>query len=470
MQRKWIITLAILAPAAIAGGIYGYRYWNNRGLVTVQTGIAAKGDLTSIVTASGEIKPRNYINLGANAQGPITALLVKEGDRVRKGQVVARIEHIQPEADVNAQRAGVASALADSAAAEAGLKAQDDTITTAEATLDRFKNESERTKVLYDRAAQLFKDRVIAKQDFEQKKADYDSAEASVRENTARLAQMRSQRAQTLAQLTSAQRRVAQAQAGLTRLSDVLARFDVIAPIDGEVTNLPVRMGETVVPGIQNSAASTIMTIADMSLITAEVKADETDIVNVQVGQMASVTIDAIPNRTFTGKVTEIGDTAILRSSGLAASQSATSNQEAKDFKVVVALDSPPDDIRPGLSCTAKIVTATRRDTLMIPIQALTVRKKNELEAPKDGVQAASLDPTDQSSKEEIQGVFVIHEDRAEFRKVDTGITGATAIEVLSGLQPGDQIITGTYKVIRSIRNSTRVKIDNRPPPVVLGT
>jgi len=470
MKRKWIITLAIVVPLAAAGGVYGYKRWNERGLVTVQTGVTARGDLTAIVTASGEIKPRNYINLGANAQGPITALLVKEGDRVRKGQVVARIEHIQPEADVKAQQAAVASALADSAAAEAGLKAQDDTITTAEATLDRFKNEAQRTKVLYDRAEQLFKDRVIARQDYEQKKADYDSAEASVRENSARLAQMRSQRAQTLAQLNSAQRHVAQAQAGLTRLDDVLARFDVISPIDGEVTNLPVRMGETVVPGIQNSAASTIMTIADMSLITSEVKADETDIVNIQLGQIANVTIDAIPNKTFTGKVIEIGDTAILRSSGLAASQSATSNQEAKDFKVVVALDAPPDDIRPGLSSTAKIVTATRRDTLMIPIQALTVRKKGELESPNDGVQAASLDPTETASKEEIQGVFVVHDGRAEFRKVETGISGSTAIEVLSGLGPGDQIVTGSYKVIRSIRNSTRVKVDNRPPPVVTGT
>ena len=132
------------------------------------------------------------------------------------------------------------------------------------------------------------------------------------------------------------------------------------SPIDGVVTNLPVRVGETVVPGIQNSPASTIMTVADMSLITAEVKVDETDIVNVKLGQTADITIDAMPNRTFKGRVIEIGNTAILRSTGLAASQSTVSSQEAKDFKVVVALNDPPEDIRPGLSCTAKVTTATR--------------------------------------------------------------------------------------------------------------
>ncbi len=463
MKRKSKIILAITVLFLIAGGIWGGIRWSRRDLVTVQTGIAARGDLVSIVTASGEIKPRNYINLGANAQGPLTELLVKEGDRVRRGQVVARIEQIQAKADVQAQRAAVASALADSTAAEAGVKAQDDTIKTAAAALDRFKSELERAKLNLDRAAELWRERLIAKQDYDQKKADYDSAEAGVRENTARLSQIEAQRAQIAAQLSAAQRRVAQAQAGETRLDDVLAKHDVVAPIDGVVTNLPVRMGETVVPGIQNSAASTIMTIADMSLITAEVKVDETDIVNVQVGQVASVTIDAMPNRKFTGRVIEIGNTAILRSSGLAASTSATSNQEAKDFKVVVALDDPPGEIRPGLSATAKITTATRHDVLMIPIQALTVRKKGDLEAPKQGVQAAER-TNDRSKNEELQGVFVVVNDRAEFRPVETGITGAIDIEVLSGLQPGDQIITGSYKAIRTIRNAARLKVDNRTP------
>jgi HlyD family secretion protein len=227
-------------------------------------------------------------------------------------------------------------------------------------------------------------------------------------------------------------------------------------------------VGETVVPGIQNSAASTIMTIADMSLITAEVKVDETDIVSVKMDQVADVTIDAMPGKTFKGHVIEIGNTAILRSTGVAASQSNISSQEAKDFKVVVGLDSPPSEIRPGLSCTAKIVTATRQRVLSVPIQALTIRQKGDLEPkPKDEkVQAASRpDPVaEKARKEEIQGVFVISGGKAVFRKVDTGITGATDIEVTGGLAEGDEIITGSYQVIRTIRHDAQVKVDNKTP------
>jgi HlyD family secretion protein len=223
------------------------------------------------------------------------------------------------------------------------------------------------------------------------------------------------------------------------------------------------------VTGIQNSPGSTIMTIADMSVITAEVKVDETDIVNVRLGQVADITIDAITNRTFKGHVIEIGNTAILRSTGLAASQSAISSQEAKDFKVVIALDNPPEEIRPGLSCTSKITTATRQKSLTIPIQALTVRQKGDLEPPKKNDQKDNnntpLNPVlEKARKEEVQGVFVINGEKAEFRKVETGITGATDIEVLSGLKENDELITGSYKVIRTLRNDTKVKVDNKAP------
>jgi HlyD family secretion protein len=242
------------------------------------------------------------------------------------------------------------------------------------------------------------------------------------------------------------------------------------------VTNLPVRVGETVVPGIQNSPASLIMTIADMSLITAEVKVDETDIVNVKMDQGADVTIDAIPNRTFKGKVIEIGNTALLRSSGLAASQSMISSQEAKDFKVVIALDNPPGEIRPGLSCTAKVTTATRDRVLTIPIQALTIRTAEDLQPKKkdgsSGSTAQAAIKTEQpppaagkdKKKEEIQGVFAIAGKKADFRKVTTGITGASDIEVLDGLKENEEIITGSYKVLRTIRPGATVKVDNRAP------
>jgi HlyD family secretion protein len=269
---------------------------------------------------------------------------------------------------------------------------------------------------------------------------------------------------------------VAQAQAGLTRVNDILDKHDVVSPLDGVVTNLPVRLGETVVPGVQNSAASSVMTIADMSLITAEVKVDETDIVNLKIGQQAEVTIDAVPDRKFTGHVIEIGNTAILRSTGQVASSSATSSTEAKDFKVVVALDDPPDTIRPGLSCTAKIVTDTRKDVLNIPIQALTVRQKGDLEdaalANQKQNNTADQKPLDVAEqkrrREEVTGVFVIKNQKAEFHPVETGISGSTDIEVLGGLEQGDQIVIGSYQVIRTMRPGVRVTVDNRN--VVVGS
>jgi HlyD family secretion protein len=254
-------------------------------------------------------------------------------------------------------------------------------------------------------------------------------------------------------------------QATVVRVNDVFEKSYSVSPLDGVVTNLPVRVGETVVPGIQNSSASLIMTIADMSLITAEVKVDETDIVNMKLDQLAEITIDAIPNKTFKGHVIEIGNTAILRSTGLAASQSAVSSQEAKDFKVVIALDDPPAEIRPGLSCSSKITTASRQKVLSIPIQALTIRQKGALlPENKKGVQAAARpDPVKEKElKEELQGVFVVTSaKKAVFRKVETGITGSSDIELLDGLKEGEEIVTGSYSVVRTLRNETRVNVDN---------
>jgi HlyD family secretion protein len=268
--------------------------------------------------------------------------------------------------------------------------------------------------------------------------------------------------------LASAQGRITENQANLRRVSDVLDKTYYYAPFNGLVTNLPVREGETVVIGIQNSPGSTLMTIADMSIITAEVKVDETDIVNVQLGQPAEVTIDAIPNKSFKGVVTEIGNNAVVRSTGVSTSQQTIASEEAKDFKVVVTLQNPPDNLRPGLSTTAKVTTATRQNALAIPIQALTVRRASELRESKPGkgsVQAASLPAAGNGDdKKEIQGVFVIRNRRALFVPVETGISGTTDIEVVKGLQKGDEIVTGSYKVLRTLRNGASVRIDNSAP------
>lgn len=469
MKRKWKILIGVLVSVTIGLGAYASIRYARRGIVTVQTGRVVRQDLVSVVTASGEIKPRNYVNIGANAMGPsrLTEILVKEGDRVKKGQLLARLESVQAEADVNAQRAALSSSQADSAAAEAGVRAADENLNTMQAVIDRAKTELNRSSLSFKRAEELFNESLIAKQEFDQRKAEFESQKASVREAEARLVQARAQREQMASQLSSQQRRIGQYQATLARFADVLQRHYSYSPIEGVVTNLPVRVGETVVPGIQNSPASLIMTIADMSLITAEVKVDETDIVNVQLNQVADITIDAMPNRTTKGHVIEIGNTAILRSTGLAASQSNISSQEAKDFKVVVALDDPPEEIRPGLSCTAKVRTAARDKILTVPIQALTIRQKGDLEAKPKNSSAAQgavkMDPAaEKARKQEIQGVFVVSDGKAVFHKVDTGITGATDIEVTGGLKDGDEIVTGSYQVIRTLRNEARIKIDNK--------
>jgi HlyD family secretion protein len=448
----------------IAGSIFATIRIKNRGVVTVQTARAARTDLTAIVTASGEVKPRNYINIGANTQGPapITALLVKEGDRVRKGQVLARLANIQPSADLKAEQASLNATLADSAASEAAGKSAEEAVAVAESQVDHDRADLEQKRIDLKRSKDLFEAKLISAQDYEAKKATYDLAQATLTASERKVAQAKSQRAQATAQVASAQKKIAQLEAMVARSQDVLSQYAAVAPLDGVITNLPVRVGETVVPGIQNSAASTIMTIADMSIITAEVHVDETDIVSVRLDQSADVTIDAIPDKTFKGKVIEIGDTALVRSTGVAASQSQTSSQEAKDFKVVIALEIPEQMVRPGLSCTAKIATASRQNVLAIPVQALTVRQKGQLLPPNSKDGAPQTPAQRRAMNEELQGVFVVKDGKAVFRPVKTGISGNTDIEVLGGLSDGEEIVTGSYQVIRTIRNEAKVKIDNK--------
>jgi len=469
VKTKWKVLIALTAVLLLAIGLAAGNAYSKRGVVTVQTGRVVRSDLTSQVTASGEIKPKNYINIGANAMGQLSEILVKEGDRVRKGQLLAKIEDVQASADVDAQKATLSSAEADSSAAEASLNAAAENVRTMQAALDKDKADLDRMKAEFDRSQELFNEKLLAKQDYDLKRFTYDAQKAQIQQSEARVVQAKAQKEQNAAALASAQRRIAVAKATLVRFTDVQRKHDAYAPLDGVVTNLPMKVGESVVTGIQNSEGSTIMTIADMSVITAEVKVDETDIVNIKLGQVADITIDAIPNKTFKGHVTEIGNTAILRSTGVAASQSAVSSQEAKDFKVVVAMDSPPEEVRPGLSCTAKVTTATRQNALTIPIQALTVRQRGDLEQPKPGESknpqaATKLDPAaEKARKEELQGVFIVKSGKAEFHKVDTGITGATDIEVASGLNEGDEIVTGSYQVIRTVKNGATVKVDNKP-------
>lgn len=470
-MKKWKkVAIVSVGLVVLIGVVTASVQISNKDLVTVQTGKVGKQDLNQLVTASGEIKPLLYVNVGSQAFGRLTQIAVKEGDRVRKGDLLAQLEAVQPTADVESQKAQLQTAELDVNASEAAVKSAEAAYRTAVADLGRGRAELERARLDFARAQGLRKDELISTSEFDARTSAFKVAEASLQQAEARAAQSKAQWDQSQQQNRISVARINQFKAALTGVQDRLSKTTLRAPIDGLVTNLPVRMGETVVVGIQNSPGSLIMTIADMSSVTAEVKVDETDIVNVRLGQTAEVKIDAIPDKTFPGKVTEIGNSAIIRSSGLATSQVATGSQEAKDFKVVITLDNPPETIRPGLSTTAKINTASRKSVLAIPIQALTIRQKSDLEEQKDpkkksDVTQAATKPADKKDeKKELQGVFVVRNQKAEFVEVATGITGITDIEVLSGLKEGDEIVTGSYRVLRTLRNTAKVKVDNKAP------
>jgi len=454
-MKTWQKVAIGAGGVALLGIIVGASiYQVNKGVVTVQSGKVVRQDLTSIVTASGEIRPKNYTNVLGEGFGKITEIVVKEGDHVKKGDVLLHLENIQPGADVEAQKASIE-------AAEAGLRVAASAYDSAVATLAQRQADLEKAKYDWDRGQQLWDAQVIARQQYDSYKATYDGALAALNAAKAQVEQTRAAREQ--ARFTLSQTR-----AVLTHTQDILRKTTYTAPIAGIVSYIAVRVGENVVPGIQNATGSFLMTISDMSVATTEVKVDETDITNVKDGQTAEVSIDAIPGKTFTGRVTEVGELAILRSSGQAATTQTTANtQEARDFKVVVTLDNPPADLRPGLSATAKVQTAQKKATLTIPIQAIAVRTQKDLDEAKAGksgnVTLAASKPAG-GQKSDIQGVFVVRGKKAEFVPVQTGITGVTDIEVTSGLKEGDDIVTGSYKALRTLRPGASIKVDNSAP------
>jgi HlyD family secretion protein len=459
MSKKTKIIIAVVAVLVllVIPGCIGLYFYNQSRYTKVATGKVVRQNIVSVVSGTGQIKPKTYVNIGATSFGRITHLYVKEGDRVHKGDILARVESVQPESTVAAQQATIASSRTDIASYVAAEN-------TAQANIAEAKADLEQKKFDYDRALALYNDHLIAKQDFDAKKSAYDVSVATVSQREAALAQARAQTASQRAHLDQA---VASQRANFDALDKTISR----APFDGLVTNVPVREGETVVVGIQNAEGSTLMTLADMSVITAEVKVDETDIVNLRLGQSADVTVDALPGRTFKGHVTEVGDQALLRTTGIATSQSTTGTEEAKDFKVVVTLDQSPDahleDLRPGLSTTAKITVAERPSVLSLPIQALVQRDPavEKLYAAHDGK------PSDDASTTKpapIQGVYILAlvdgSLRPTFVPVTTGVTGTTDIEVLSGVKEGDEIVIGRYQVLRALHSGTLVKRDNSTP------
>jgi HlyD family secretion protein len=454
MKKIILIVLAVIVASAL---VAVYVYKQQSGYTKVLSAKITRQDLSTVVSGTGQIKPKTYVNVGATSFGRITHLMVKEGDHVTKGQILATVESVQPEANVEAQKATIAAAKTDIGAYVAAEK-------TGEANVEHARADLEQKKLDWQRAQSLYQAGIMAKQDYDAKKAAYDTDVASLAQAVAGLNQAK-------AQTDSARGHLGTQEATLRFNQDALSKTVSIAPFDGIVTNLPVREGETVVVGIQNAEGSTLMTLANMSVITAEVKVDETDIVNIRIGQSAEVNIDALPGRTFKGHVTLVGDQALLRSTGLATSTSTTGTEEAKDFKVVVTFDETAPELRPGLSTTAKITTAQKSNVLSLPIQALTTFTSTPADS-NGNVEAASVSP---SKAKPVQGVYVMEKDghgklRAKFVPVTTGITGATDIEVLSGLTEGQEIVTGPYKTLRGLKNGALLKKDTAKPLAPTGS
>ena len=468
------IMLLVGGVAVLAALVIGGITWSHRGLITVQTGKVVRQDLSAIVTASGEIKPPpdKFATVNANSMGKVTEILIKEGDRVKKGQLLLRTEDIQQEAGVKAQQAAVRSAQADSQVQEAAVNSATASLQTAQANLAQAQAKLQQAKDDFTRAQQMFKQELISRQTFDQNLSNYQVADAAVESSKAQVAQAKAQLNQAAYNRDVSHARVLQNQAQLVSIENQRDQTIYNAPFDGVITYLPVHEGENVVPGIQNSTGSALFQVANLSVINAVVNVDETDILGIKMGQPAEVTIDAIPDKKFKGHVSEIGMSALSSTSGQtttsSAQSTASSSGEAKDFTVSVTLDNPPEGLRPGLSATAKITTATRKDAIVIPIQALTVRSEGELEREKKANtegKALAAEPTatgqTADEKKEIQGVFMVRNGKAVFTPVKTGIMGTMNVEVLSGTKPGDEIVTGSYQVLRTLKNDARVKIDN---------
>jgi len=454
MKKIILIVLGVIVASAL---VAVFVYKQQSGYTKVLTAKVGKQDLATIVSGTGQIKPKTYVNVGATSFGRITRLMVKEGDHVKRGEVLATVESVQPEANVEAQKASIAAAKTDIASYTAAEK-------TAEANVEHARADLEQKKLDWERAQSLYQAGIVAKSEYDAKKAAYDTDVATLAQAVAGLNQAK-------AQTDSARGHLGTQMATLRYNEDALSKTISIAPFDGIVTNLPVREGETVVVGIQNAEGSTLMTLADMSVITAEVKVDETDIVNIQLGQPAEVTVDALPGKTYKGHVTLVGDQALLRSTGVATSQSTTGTEEAKDFKVVVTLDASAAELRPGLSTTAKITTAQKSSVLSLPIQALTTFTPQA--ANSGNVEAASVSSSNAKTKP-VQGVYIVQKDahgkqRAKFVPVTTGITGATDIEVLSGLAEGQEVVTGPYKTLRGLKDGALLKRDTTKPVTPAG-
>jgi HlyD family secretion protein len=421
MTRRRKRVIAGVAAVVVLGGVVAYNVNAQRsGQVLVQTQKAGRRELVSVVSASGEIKPKRYVNISANVSGRIEQLLIKEGDTVRKGQVLARIDSTRIAAVERQSAAALEGAKADLARAEADLEV---------------------SRLAFERTKKMHADKLVSDQAFDQ-------ADAELKMKTAAV--------------NAQKKRIIQQDAMLASNRDDLEKTNVLAPMNGVVTSLPKEEGETVI-GAQSFSPTVIMTVADLSVMEVEIMVDETDIRNVRIGQAAEVRVDALEGIKIKGDVTEIGSSAIPR--GLTSQQVSSTNtaNQAKDFKVEVTLKDPPASLRPGLNATTDITTARKENVLAVPIQAVVVREINKQGKVMDpaAVQASETDPTVPPEKgQEKEGVFVIVGGKASFRPVKTGIIGETEIEIGDGLKEGEEVVTGSYKTLRTLKDQAKIKTE----------
>jgi len=445
MSRKNVliaIGVVLLGAAVVAANLYFKR---EKGLI-VTTDLIKTRDLEAVVSASGKVQPKRLVKISAETSGRVVNLAVNEGDRIKKGQFLLQI-------DPKSLSTRVSSNTASLAAAEQSLDQLRQAIETAKVTLQQAQQNLARQRNLW--AQQL-----TTREALDKAENDVKSAESAVQE---REKQIRPQES-----------RIAQVRAALENARYDLSKVRIESTIDGIVTRRNVQEGETAVIGTMNNAGTVLLELADMSVIQAEVEVDETNVPHVQLGQPAKISIDAIPDKSFRGHVTEIGNSPIQTTG-------ATSSTQATNFLVKVMIDEAIPEVRPGFTCTADITTGTRKDVVSVPIPAVAVRELvydangQVVKEPRDpkrrrgagasggGVEtvasAAELKPG--QTRKEVEGVFVMRDGRAEFIPIKMGIAGDKYFEVLSGLKPGDQVITGPYNSVRGMADGDLVKVDN---------
>jgi HlyD family secretion protein len=434
--KKIFIAVAVLlvGGAVVAANIY---YRRDRG-VQVATEAIRSRDLEEIVSASGKVQPKRQVNISANTMGKVTRLAVEEGQRVKAGQFLLEID---PRSLAGQLERGEASI----AAAQSSLQQGRTAVDQAKISLDLARQNLKRQE-------ELWKDGLTTKEALERAQNELAAREAEIR--------AREQDIKTREQ------QIKQEQAGLATTKYNLSQVIISSPMDGLVTRRNIEEGETAVVGTMNNAGTVLLTIADMSVLEAEIEVDETDIPNVALGQIAKVTIDAVPNREFKGHVTEIANSPIQQTNA------ASGQRQATTFKVVVTIDEPVPDVRPGFTCTAEITTATKQNVVAVPIQALTVRDLLYTNAGQlvreppprrkrsaDDETATRVETPEGHTRKETEGVFLFRDAKAVFTPLKTGIAGEQYFEVTEGLKAGDQVITGPFASVRELADGESVRL-----------